>query len=125
MAFTGILAEDDSVPALLDGLRRGAVILSGGPVLDLSLTAAGRTARVGGTLRAGGGAVAELEISRLPEPAELRVFRNGEQVHAEQVGGAGRRVLEGLAVAPGWYRAELWQGPVPRAMTNHVVLEGE
>ncbi len=122
MAFTGILADDDSVPALLQGLKKGAVILSGGPVAELSLVAGGQRAGIGETLRA---RTAELEISlsRLAEPAQLRVFRSGAQVETLEVKGDGQHRLPGIADRPGWYRVELWSGAAPRAITNHVVLE--
>ncbi len=122
MAFTGIQAEDDSVAALLAGMKRGAVILSGGPIAELQLVAEGGRAGIGETLRAQRARV-EVQLSRLQEVAELRLFRNGALVRAQRVEGDGAHHFDDVADGPGWYRAELWNGATPRAITNHVVLE--
>lgn len=122
MAFTGVRAQDNSPQAIVEGLKRGAVIMSGGPIMDFALEASdGRRAIVGESLSAPA-ATMRLGVERLAEPAELRLFKNGERIHTSEVRGDGAYAFEGLAVGPGWYRAELWRGELPRCLTNHALL---
>lgn len=104
--FTGVYAEDNTAEAIIDGLRRGRVIMTGGPILDL-------------TLAAGGGLA--LELARLDAPAELRLYRDGDVEHRAPISRDGAVPLPTLT--PGAWRAELWAGALPRVITNHVVLE--
>lgn len=123
MAFTGVYTDGDSPEAILEGLRRGRVILSGGPILDFWLQAAsGQRAQVGESLRARE-ATAHVEVRRLDGPAELRLFRRGERVRSIELAGDGSHAYDGVVDRPGWYRAELWQGELPRCLTNHVLVE--
>lgn len=126
MPFTAIWAEDNTPEALFAGLRAGRVIVSNGPTLDVALTSkAGERAVVGGALSAREAPVLSVTIERLSaDPlgadAELRVYRRGERLATRAVKGDGTIAI-GAVDAPGWYRAELWQGEEPRAITNHVV----
>ncbi len=123
MAFTGVYGTDDSAKSILDGLRRGEVILSGGPIADFSLHAENNSARVGGTLRSSGKVEARLILSRMEGPGELRLLRNGEVVHQTKVAGDGALSLDDGLTKPGWYRAEVWRDGLPKVLTNHIVLE--
>jgi hypothetical protein len=100
LPFTGVYAEDNTPEAILEGIRRGRVILSGGPILDLSIT---------DRLR--------VRIEKLEEPAKLRVFRSGEVMLETDA-----KDLEIDVPGPGYYRAELWAPDRPRVIGNHVVV---
>lgn len=123
LPFTGIFAEDNTRQALLEGLRRGAVILSGGPVLDLALESGGVSAGIGAALRAPGPVRTRVRFERSEGPCDLVLFRSGEPVRTLAIDGDGELVLDDLADRPGYFRAELRQAGAPRAITNHVVLE--
>jgi hypothetical protein len=100
--FTGVWARDGSAAAILEGLRSGRVIMSGGPILDLQKNV--------------------VEIERLDGPAELRIFRSGEIVMKSRVENDQTIDLQTIFGTAGYYRAELWRGDEPRAITNHVVV---
>ncbi|MBI3182365.1 MAG: CehA/McbA family metallohydrolase [Myxococcales bacterium] len=120
--FTAVHARDDSAEGILDGLRRGAVVATGGPLVDLSLVAHGRRAGIGSSLEARR-ALLSVELSRLDGPVELRLFRSGEEVMRAPVETDGVHEHDGVADRPGFYRAELWREGLPRAISNHAVLE--
>jgi len=123
MAFTGVWAEDNTAEAILQGFKRGAVIMSGGPVATLVVERSdGKTARVGQSLKASGSLSLSLTMEKLERPGELRLFRNGERVRTEAVSGNGRWVFQDVVTGPGWYRAEVWEGNVPRVLTNHILI---
>jgi hypothetical protein len=105
--FTAVFASDGSERAILDGLLRGRVVMSGGPIVDLELEEEGM--RVG--------------IERLDERAELRMFENGERIHAREVRGSSAIEIEARPRPNAWYRAELWSDGRPRAIGNHRMLE--
>lgn len=111
----------DRNPAILDGLRHGRAILSGGPILDLRLRSeTGEEAMIGETPRTAGAAELRVTASRIEPDTELRVFRNGECVHTLARCGDGVHTFPGVADGPGGYRVEAWQNGRQRAITNHV-----
>jgi hypothetical protein len=124
LPLTGVWAEDDTASAIVAGLRSGRVIMSGGPILDLFARGAdGEVAQIGGTIARGPSpATLVTEVQRLDGPAELRVFRSGERILTTELAADGVVELAGLAEEPGFYRAELWQSQLPRAITNHVLV---
>jgi hypothetical protein len=121
--FTAVWAEDNTPAAIVEGLRRGRAMMSGGPLLDLRVRAGAQEAMVGGAVRADGEVTLHVRAERFTEPVELRVFRNGERVRTIPDFGDGDHVLGDLGQAPGWYRVEAWAGGAPRVLTNHVVVE--
>lgn len=123
LPFTGVFADDNTTEAILDGMRRGRVILSGGPILAIELESGNVRAGIGESLCASGAVKARVRFERTGGACELRVFRSGDLAETRAVEGDGELDFAGLADGPGHYRAELWQGELPRAITNHVVLE--
>lgn len=122
LPFTGVYAADNTPGGILEGLRSGRVIMSGGPVLDVSLREGTRVVPMGGASAMGAPSL-HVEASRLDGPAELRVFRAGVPFHVVPVEGPSLD-LSLPAPAPGHYRAELWTHGDPQrplAITNHVV----
>ena len=106
LPLTGVFAADATPAAIVEGLRSGRVILSRGPIVEVS---------------ASGGALA-VGVERLTEPAELRLFRSGSLFATRPVSGDG--LLEVGLPGAGYYRAELWQSQdEPLVITNHVVVE--
>ncbi|MEZ4256679.1 MAG: CehA/McbA family metallohydrolase [Polyangiales bacterium] len=123
MPLTGVFAEDNTPSAILEGLRRGRVIVSGGPIVELALSVGGGApARIGESIR-GDVDAAEVTISNLDAPAELRLLDKGEVIERTDVAADGTETFALTGRGPGWYRAELWAGDVPRTITNHVIWE--
>ncbi len=123
MAFTGVKAKDDSPMGIVEGFKTGNVIMSGGPLMDFRISDANGEAEIGGTLKTGGKTQLKLTIEKLEGEGELRLFRNGERMKDQQLPGDGTYTFDGLSDGPGWYRAEIWRGPHPRVMSNHIVVE--
>jgi hypothetical protein len=121
LPLTGIFADDASVAGLLAGMRRGAVIMSRGPIVDLEVVNGARRGGIGDRVAIGGLGHAGLRvrIDRLAQPAELRVYRSG--VAGERRTIAADTVLDLELDGPGYYRAELWANDEPVTITNHVV----
>lgn len=124
MPLTGVYADDNTEEAILRALKAGRVIVSGGPIGDMSLRGKdGTTARLGETLTSGEAPTAIVDLTRTEPGVELRVLRNGEVIH--RVPGAFDGTFEFSldGHGPGWYRAELWMGDAPRLLTNHVMWD--
>ena len=121
--FSGIWAEDNTPEAIVEGMKRGRIIMSGGPILDIAAELNGKRVHPGETLR---GVPADLVVnaSKHEGPVQLRLFRNGERVKTVDGFENGEQRFAGFLDAPGWYRAETWNGEKPRVITNHVVIEG-
>ena len=106
MPLTGVYAADATPAAILEGLRSGRVILSRGPIVEVS---------------ASNGELA-VQVERLAGPAELRLFRSGTAFTARAMAGDG--AVEVALPGAGYYRAELWQGEdEPLVISNHLVVE--
>jgi hypothetical protein len=105
LPLTGVYAEDNTAAAIVEGLRQGRVIMSGGPIVDVE--------RDGRGLRA--------HLSRLDGGGELRFLRDGDVVHVRAVQRDGDVVLPG-PIAKGAWRAEVWQGASPRVLGNHLLV---
>lgn len=106
LPFTGVFADDNTPIAILRGMKSGRVIMSGGPVLDLTID------QVGGLVA---------DLARLDAEGELRVLRDGAVVHSVPAKEGTTRLPGPLA--KGAWRAEVWAGDSPRVITNHVVVE--
>ncbi len=120
--FSGVWATDNTPEAIVEGMRRGRVIMSGGPILDFSLENGSGAARLGETLKSPDAASVVVKAARLEGEVELRVFHKGAQIHTARVTDGEHR-FEGLARESGWYRVEAWQGHEPRVLTNHAIFE--
>jgi hypothetical protein len=121
--------------AVLDGVRRGNVILSEdptGPYLEFGATCDGRSYMMGETVEARDGALLRLRLHyQGPVDKKLRVLRNGE-VWQQCVADKEDVTLEfELPVEePGYVRAEVMgfrgrpeRGEVVHAMTNPIYLQ--
>jgi len=124
LPLTAVRASERSAGAIFDGLRNGAVVMTGGPLLDLVLDAdRGQRASIGQCLRSTNAPRLVVEVERLDGPSDLRILRAGEPIFEQRVERDGQLELPLLVDRPGWYRAELWRQERPRAITNHVVWE--
>ncbi|MBN2357936.1 MAG: CehA/McbA family metallohydrolase [Deltaproteobacteria bacterium] len=124
LPLTAVRAAERSAGAIFEGLRQGAVVMTGGPLLELVLDdGKTRPAAIGEVLRTAQAPALRARVERLDGPAELRLLRSGEQIFEQRVAGDGPLDLPRRADRPGWYRAELWRQGQPRAITNHVVWE--
>lgn len=103
MPLTGVFSDDATPDAILAGLRAGRVIMSRGPIVELS---------------AAEDAVA-IRVERLDRAAELRLLAGGAVVATRAL--ARDTELELAAPRAGHLRAELWDGDEPLAITNHLV----
>jgi len=126
---TVVRARSTRPADLLAGLSAGAVYLTAGPTLDLTLrTPDGRRLRLGDQGPAGDGPLcAELALSGdLPDhvepPLRAVLLRCGEPV-AEAAAAPDRPLRLQVADArPGWYRVEVRGGREPLVISNHVEL---
>jgi hypothetical protein len=107
LPLTGVFAHDATPAAIVDGLRSGRVILSRGPIADLTA----------------GEANLSVGIERLDRPAELRLYRSGTVLMRRRIDGD--VAIDLKPPGPGYYRAELWDGDEPLTLTNHVVIAGQ
>ncbi len=98
--FTAVRAESDVEADILAGLKRGLVVMTGGPLIELDAAA---------------GALSIRTFAAEPG-SELRIVKNGRVIETLA---ADTDVSLSRAVGPGRYRAELWRGEHPRAITNH------
>ena len=104
--FTAVRSDSDDAGAILAGLKRGQVVMTGGPLIELDRARAELTIRTYAT-----------------EPgSELRIVRAGKIV--ERIPVASDLELTRPA-GEGRWRAELWRGDRPRAITNHVMFESD
>jgi hypothetical protein len=121
LPLTGVFAADSTPGAILDGLRRGRAILSRGPIVDLALVDGSRLGGIGDQVALVDGARLVLSVERLEEPAELRLLASGSIVERWPIEKDDQ--VNAKSVSPGYYRAELWTGDQPLALTNHIVIE--
>ena len=126
---TAVWSESLESDDLIEGLRRGAAYMTSGPSVEFSLhTGAGDVLPLGARVpTVDGPVVATIDLSDLglPEsdaPSTLSLFRCGETIATVEVHQAGRFQLTDPKGGPAWYRAELWRGPKPLAITNHIEL---
>lgn len=126
MRFPATVVRAEPRPrAILDALTRGACYLSVGPALELALSGAGHDAILGEDLpaaAAGSPVSARVRVDALQEPAVLRLLVAGHVVREEAIAGPAVIEHEGLILAPGGARVELWAAEtgVPLALTNPI-----
>ena len=112
--------------AILSALRRGACYLSVGPLLELTLAAAGRLAGPGQDLALSPEwpppVAARVRIDRLDREALLRILSGGAALLERRVRGAGLRLeVPGIRPAVGGVRLELWDlDGRPLALSNPI-----
>ncbi len=118
--LTYVHAEDASLPAILEALRRGRTYVSSGPILQIRAVGAdGRVAAMGETAAA----PATVEAFCAGSPgAELRLAAHGEPRARAAIEGEGRVAA---ATRPGdrWYCAELWQDEILLAVTSPIYAQ--
>jgi hypothetical protein len=102
LPLTGVFAEQATPEAIVEGLRRGRVILSRGPIVDVEA----------------GDRILSIAVERLDRAAELRLFRSGALFMRHRLD-ADMSIDVELPGA-GYYRAELWDGEEPLVISNHV-----
>jgi len=105
LPLTGVFAADSTPEAIVEGLRSGRVILSRGPILDVT----------------SGESILSARVERLDRPAELRLFRSGAVFMQHRVDAD--MSIDVKLPGAGYYRAELWDGGEPLVISNHVVIE--
>lgn len=125
-----VYAPDRSEAAILDGIRRGRVFLSSGPLLSFRARGADGVELTlpGGELPGDGTFDLEATVERLEAPATLWYTTLGSAMPLEEVG-PGRTTLarEGLHTSR-WWRLELHKGSAITgdlmAITNPVFVSG-
>jgi hypothetical protein len=129
LGFTHVHATEPSEAAILEGIRRGRVFLSRGPVLSfLAIGSDGREIRVPGEeLPADGAVRLSADVEGLDREATLWLATAGSKVPlAAAEPGDGRVVDERTVQATGWWRLELRAGSAPHgdmlALTNPVYV---
>ena len=123
-----VYADDRSEASILDGIRRGRVVLSSGPTMTFRARGSdGREVVLPGERMAAGGTVdLEVDVAGLEEPATLWFVTSGSMVALESlVPGSSRSARNGLDAAK-WWRLELRGGSAANGdiltITNPVYL---
>ncbi len=123
-------ASDRSEASILDGIRRGRVFLSCGPLLTFRARGTdgiGHTVP-GGHLPSDGRFDLEVAVERLEERAMLWLVTSGSVVPLGEVGPGDAELVRQALVATTWWRLELHRGPAVTgdliAMTNPVYVGG-
>jgi hypothetical protein len=126
LGFTHVYATDRSEAAILDGIRRGRVFVSRGPLVTFRARGADGTevAVPGDTLRGDGEIDLDVAVEGLEVPATLWFVTSGSSI-ALADGGPGEIRLTRAAVVPNaWWRLEVRAGSASNgdvlALTNPV-----
>jgi hypothetical protein len=118
--FNVVYADALTEAAILDGIRRGHLYISGGPALDFSATGAGgQTAMMGDRLPAGN-ATFTAKWSGTAEGETVRIISDGRVVHERAASTAGEYAW---AADGKWYTVEIRdENGYLRALTNPIFL---
>lgn len=123
-------ASECSEAAILEGIRRGRVFLSSGPLLSFRAEGAGgpEVTLPGDELSAAAGFGLEVTVERLDAPATLWYVTAGSATSLGEVGPGRTRVVRDALAATGWWRLELHRGSEITgdllAITNPVFVSG-
>jgi hypothetical protein len=123
-------ADECTEPAILEGIRRGRVILSSGPFVRFRARVSdGREIVLPGEeMPADGGLDLTVDVDRLEGPATLWFVTSGSRVALGSCEPGTARLSRAGLVATGWWRLELRGGAAanadPLALTNPVYLTG-
>ena len=123
-----VWAEERTEAAILDGIRRGRVILSSGPTLSFRATGSdGASIEVpGGRMAADGRLDLAATVDGLEAPATLRFVTSGSVIEIGACGTGRTEVARSGLVAARWWRLELREGSSPTgdvvALTNPVFV---
>jgi hypothetical protein len=123
-----VYADDRSEGAILDGIRRGRVVLSSGPILafrargsdGIDIDLPGEQLPADGTLDL------TADVERLEEPATLWYVTSGSSVALGTCEPGDVHLVRGQLVAKSWWRLELRNGSAANgdvlALTNPVFV---
>lgn len=121
---TLVLADELSVPALLEAIRAGRTVVKldgpSDPMVELETDLG-----VVGAQIAARSVELRAHVTSAPEGSEVRFVHNGTPLASEPVGGSEtvhRRVVVAPATGADRYRAEVLVGGRPRTVTGHVWL---
>ncbi|MCA9581407.1 MAG: hypothetical protein KC416_06400 [Myxococcales bacterium] len=122
MPRTAVYATDNTPEAILDGMRAGRIIVTGGPIGDFRLLGGQGSAGIGASFTSTEAPRAAVDITGVDSHLELRILRCGEIIITQTIDADGSYSFD-LDAIPGWYRAELWHGKRPRMITNHILWD--
>jgi hypothetical protein len=126
--MTYVHAGDRGERSILDGIRRGRVFLSSGPLVSFRARGSDGVDVVlpGDQLPADGTLNLTVDVERLDGPATLWYVTSGSTVPLGECGPAGKRLVEARLVASKWWRLELRTGSAAHgdllALTNPVFV---
>jgi hypothetical protein len=108
---TFVYAKELSIPAILDGVRRGRVYVSRGPQLDFQATVGGQNLIIGDNLGQRSGEIEFVAIiSDAPDTTNLQLVKNGTVIAEEELTGGENEVrfqTHADPAHPSWYRLEM------------------
>jgi hypothetical protein len=128
LPMTYVHAGDRGERSILDGIRRGRVFLSSGPLVSFRARGSDGVDVVlpGDQLPADGTLNLTVDVERLDGPATLWYVTSGSTVPLGECGPAGKRLVEERLVASKWWRLELRTGSAANgdllALTNPVFV---
>ena len=121
-----VYADDRSEGAILDGIRRGRVVLSSGPTVSFRARGFDGVEVVlpGEHLRTDGTFDLTVDIERLQAPATLWYVTSGSRVAVGECSAPGTRLVRERLAATSWWRLEVRAGSAANgdvlALTNPV-----
>ncbi|MEP6638090.1 MAG: CehA/McbA family metallohydrolase, partial [Chloroflexota bacterium] len=112
-----VYADDGSEGAVLEGIQRGRVFLSSGPILTFRACGSDGVDVVlpGERLPADGRLDLTVEVKNLEAPATLWFVTSGSRVTLGECGAPSTRLVRDGLIATKWWRLELRAGSAPTA----------
>ena len=122
--FTWVYATELSPAGILDGVRKGRVIVSFGPWLSFSADVAGVAgAAIPGSHVTSDMLTFHLQWRDVPAGATLKLMKGKDLLRSADVNGAGEMVVAEKAGGPTWYNAEIWGADgAPLAISNPIYV---
>jgi hypothetical protein len=125
---TWVYAKELSPAAILDGVRKGHVIVSFGPWLEFSAlvqnaSLPGAAAGIPGSHLTADKLTLRMAWRDVPSGAKLHLMRGKGTLHSQDVSDAGEIVITAEVAEPLWYTAEIWGADgAPLAITNPIYV---
>jgi hypothetical protein len=126
--MTYVYADECTEQSILDGIRRGRVFLSAGPIVSFRARGSDGVEIVlpGEELPADGTLSLTADVEQLDVPATLWYVTSGSMVALGESGPARTRLAHDRLAAKTWWRLELRNGPATTgdllALTNPVYV---
>ena len=120
---TWVYATELSPAAILDGIRKGHVVITFGPRLEFSALVSGAAAAIPGSHLTANEITLRMAWRDVPSGAKLNIMRGKDTLRSQDTNGAGDMVVTVQVTEPLWYNAEIWGGDgAPLAIANPIYV---